>query len=134
MITPTTRGGLLQLFAWIKGGTVSLTVPANQRMDLLWLALSYTCSAAVATRNIAVTLTCVDTIVVPLVAETLTANATGIISTGLGQTSSVGNYGLLDGPITLYAGHVIAVLITGADAGDTWIAEGLGLILPLQCP
>lgn len=134
MIQPTTRGGAPLLITWAKGSTVSFTIPANQRFDLLWLALSYTCSAVAATRNIAINLTCLDGIVVPLVTEALTANLSGIISTGLGQTSTVGNYGLLDGPITMYAGQIIGVTIGNADAGDTWIAEGLGLTLPLWCP
>lgn len=134
MIQANEQGGQLTLLQWVKAGTLSYTVPTNQRAQLKWFAVSYTCSAAVASRVITFSLTTINTIAVPIMVLSLTASQSGIVSIGMGQSSAVGNYATLGIPITMYPGHAIGVTVAAADAGDTWKGEGLVYVMPWQVP
>jgi hypothetical protein len=132
MIEANEQGGYLTLLQWVKGGTVSYTVPTNQRAEVKWFAVSYTCSAVVASRVVTFSFTTVNGIAVPVLVQTLTASQSGIQSIGLGQPSAQSNYGLMTIPVTMYPGQMIGVTIAAADAGDTWKAEGLVFVMPWQ--
>jgi len=142
MIQPSTPGGLLTLISLNKSGSTSLTVPANQRFEILWLSVTYVCNANVVTRYIKYVLTRVDTNTVSLGIMSLTASQTGTFTLGItGATPAtidagafVFAQGIVGVQLMLYAGQSLGVVIGSGDAGDTWAAEGVSRILPLQCP